>query len=172
MNEEVKLPPHDTDAEEAVLGSLLIDPNAYFKIFNIIRPNDFYRDKHRWVYESCVETITNGYSIDQITVAYELSRRHQLEAAGGPSFLAHLVSMTPTSVHIEHYAFIVWRMSFMRKLISAAKQIEELAYSMPHDIEGTQNKVNIIISTLSEHLYSKNKLQPRKSIDINRYKSS
>ncbi|MGB2884404.1 MAG: DnaB-like helicase N-terminal domain-containing protein [Dehalococcoidia bacterium] len=79
----VKLPPHDLDAEEAVLGSLLIDPEAIFKVVTLLKADDFYREKNRWTYESCFQLYDRKEAINQITVAHELARKQQLEAAGG-----------------------------------------------------------------------------------------
>lgn len=145
---EVKLPPHDLDAEEAVLGSLLIDPEAIDLIVRWLMPQDFYREKNRWTYECCLEIQKWGQPTNQIIVAAELARRHQLEAAGGAAYISHLVSSTPTSVHVEYYAQIVQRLSFMRKLISAANQISAIGYESPPDIGEAINRAEDILSRL------------------------
>ena len=132
---EVKLPPHDLDAEEATLGSLLIDPEAIQKVAGWLTPDDFYREKNRWTYAACLELNKRGEPTNQILVAHELARRGQLEAAGGPAYLSHLVSQTPTSVHVEYYGRIVQRLSFMRRLISAGNQIVAIGYESPMDID-------------------------------------
>lgn len=130
---EIKIPPHDLDAEEATLGSILIDDSAMFKVEPLLEPTDFYREKNRWAYECCVALHEQRGGINQITVAQELARRQQLEAAGGAAFISHLVSQTPTSVHCEHYAGIVQRLSVMRKVISASNQIAAIGYEAPTD---------------------------------------
>jgi replicative DNA helicase len=116
----VKLPPHDLDAEEAVLGSLLIDPEAIFKIVTVLKPEDFYREKNRWTYEACAALYERREAINQITLAHELARGQKLEATGGAAYLSHLVAQVPTSVHAEYYAAIVHRLSMMRRLISSS----------------------------------------------------
>lgn len=122
------LPPHDLDAEEATLGSLLIDPEAIYAIVGWLKAEDFYREKNRWAYECCVEINRRGEPINQILVAHELAKRKLLEAVGGADFLSHLVSQTPTSVHVEYYAKLVKNLSQNRRLISASNQIAALGY--------------------------------------------
>jgi len=148
INLETTLPPHDLDAEEAVLGSLLIDPEAIDCVVKWLLPQDFYREKNRWTFECCLEAQRWGQPTNQIIVASELARRHQLEASGGAAYISHLVSSTPTSVHVEHYAQIVYRLSFMRKLISAANQISAIGYESPPDVGEAIDRVDDILSRL------------------------
>ncbi|MBE9502325.1 MAG: replicative DNA helicase [Chloroflexi bacterium] len=132
---EEKLPPHDIEAEEAVLGSLIIDGEAIHKIAIFLKPEEFYREKNLWVYEACFSLYERNEAIDQVTVAHELGRLGRLEAMGGAAYLSHLVSMVPTSVHIEHYAHTVHRLSMMRGLISASSQIAAIGYEAGPDID-------------------------------------
>ncbi|MBE0481838.1 MAG: replicative DNA helicase [Dehalococcoidia bacterium] len=141
----IKLPPHDLDAEEAVLGSLLIDPEAIFKIVTLLKPEDFYREKHRWTYDSCLQLYERKDAINQITVGHDLARRQQFEAAGGAAYLSHLVSQVPTSVHAEYYARIVQRLSMMRKLIAASAQIAAIAYESPPDSDDALDRAEGIL---------------------------
>jgi len=142
---DAKLPPHDLDAEEAVLGSLLIDPEAIFKIAALLKPEDFYREKNRWTYESCVFLYDQKEAINQITVAHDLARRQRLEAAGGAAYMSHLVSQVPTSVHVEYYANIVRRLSMMRRLIGASDQIAAIGYQSPPDADEALDKAEGIL---------------------------
>jgi len=144
----VKLPPHDLDAEEAVLGSLLIDPEAIFKVVTLLKAEDFYRDKNRWTYESCHQLYDRKEAINQITVAHELARRQQLEAAGGAAYLSHLVSQVPTSVHVEYYSNIVHRLSMMRQLITASNQIAGIGYEAPPDADDALDRAEGILFRL------------------------
>ncbi len=130
-----KLPPHDIEAEESVIGSLLIDGDAIFAIADFLRAGDFYREKNQWAYEACFSLYERKEAIDQVTVAHELERQGRLEAVGGPAYLSHLISIMPTSVHIEHHAKIVHRMSVMRRLINAAEQIKAIGYEAGPDID-------------------------------------
>jgi replicative DNA helicase len=140
-----RLPPHDIEAEEAVLGSLLVDSGAIYKITTIIAPGDFYREKNLWVYQACFDLYERNEAIDQVTVAHELSRAGRLEAAGGAAYLSHLVSNVATSVHIEHYAQIVHRLSVMRRLISAASQIESIGYGAGPNVDEAISKAEDVL---------------------------
>jgi len=143
-----RLPPHDVDAEEAVIGSLLVDGEAFDRIATFLSPQDFYRERNRWIYDACLSLYERNAAINQITVAHELSQRDRLEAAGGPAYLSHLISIVPTSVYIEHYAQIVHRTAMMRYLISAADQIAAIGYEGAADVDGALNKAEDVLFSL------------------------
>lgn len=130
-----KLPPHDPDAEEAVVGSLLIDGEAINKISPLVKAEDFYRERNRWCYEACQSLYRRGEAIDQISVARELSLHERLNEVGGPAYLSHVVSAVPTSVHIEYFARIVNQTATMRRLIQAAGEIASIGYADAPDVE-------------------------------------
>jgi replicative DNA helicase len=132
-----KLPPHDIDAEEAVIGSLLIDGAAIYKIATFLEADDFYGEQNRWLYEACLALFKRSEAINQITLAQELSRRERLQACGGAAYLSHLISICPTSLDIEHYAQIVYRLSVMRGLIKAGDQIARIGYEASPDVEAS-----------------------------------
>lgn len=123
-----RLPPFDVEAEEAVIASLMVDEDAIYKIQGIVRPEDFFREQNRWIYESCLALWDRTESINQVTVAHELTRRNLLDDAGGPAFLSKVVTELPTPIGVEHYARIVQRDSIYRSLIGATRQIAEMAY--------------------------------------------
>ncbi len=125
---EQRLPPFDVEAEEAVIASLMVDEDAIYKIQGIIRPEDFFREQNRWIYEACLALWDRTESINQVTVAHELTRRNLLDDAGGPAFLSKVVTELPTPIGVEHYARIVQRDSIYRSLIGATRQIAEMAY--------------------------------------------
>ena len=130
-----KLPPHDVDAEEAVIGSLLIDGEAIARVGSILKGEDFYRERNRWCYDACVALHQRNEAINQVTVVHELGRRERLEDVGGPAYLSHLVASVPTSVHAEHYANLVNRTATMRRLIRAATDIADIGYADSADVE-------------------------------------
>jgi replicative DNA helicase len=143
-----RLPPHDIDAEEATLGSLLIDGQAINKIEYLLQPADFYSERNRWIYEACGGIYQRSESINQITVAQELARQDKLDGIGGAAFLSHLISVCPTSLDIEHYARIVYRLSIMRKLITASEQISAIGYQAGPDVDGSLDKSEDILYNL------------------------
>ncbi len=132
-----RLLPHNLEAEEAVIGSLLIDGECISRIVPILHPDDFYRERNQLCYAAAQALFLRDEAIDQLTLAGELARTEKLDAVGGMAYLSHLVSITPTSVHSEDYAEIVSRTSTMRKLIDAASHISALGYNDTDDVEAT-----------------------------------
>lgn len=139
------LPPHDIEAEKAVLGSLLIDSEGIFKVAVFLRPEDFFTPENQWVYEACFSLYQRNEGINQITVAHELAQRGKLEEAGGAAYLSHLVSIVPTSLHVEHFAQIVLRTAVMRRLISAGSQITALGYEDDAEVDVALGKAEDIL---------------------------
>ena len=142
---EAKLPPHDSDAEEAVIGSLLIDGAAIFQIGDFLQPADFYFEPNRWLYEGCMALYQRDEAINQITLAQELSRQGRLDSCGGAAQLSYLISICPTSMDIEHYARIVYRLSVMRQMISAGDNITAIGYQAGPDVEESLAKAESIL---------------------------
>ena len=145
---DVRLPPNDSDAEEAVIGSLLIDGTAIFQIADFLQPADFYFEQNRWLYEACVALYQRDEAINQITLAQELSRKGRLEACGGAARLSYFISVCPTALDIEHYARIVYRLSVMRQMISAGDRIAALGYEAGPDVEDSLAKAEGILFKL------------------------
>jgi replicative DNA helicase len=142
---EEKLPPHDIEAEEAVIGSLLIDPEAILKVAVSLKAEDFFSETNRVIYQACFSLYQRNEAINQITVAHELMRQDKLEQIGGAAFLSHLISNVPTSLHVEYYAQIVSNAAVMRRLIAAAAQIEALGYEASPEVEASLNKAEDIL---------------------------
>ncbi len=130
-----KLPPHDVEAEEAVIGSLLIDGEAINRVASLIKPDDFFRERNRWCYDACLSLYQRGDAINQVTVSHELSLRERLEDVGGAAYLSHLVATVPTSVHADHYARIINRTATMRRLIGAGGDIANIGYGGAADVD-------------------------------------
>ena len=140
-----QLLPHDIAAEEAVIGSLLIDSDSFLDISHLIRPDDFYRDRNRLCFGACAELFRRGEAIEQVTVARELHRTDQLENAGGMAYLSHLVSTTPTSSHANYYGQLVYNTSTMRRLIDAASNISAIGYRDSDDVENTLRQAEDVL---------------------------
>ena len=135
-----KLLPHDVEAEESVLGSLLIDGDSLTQVASMLKPEDFYRERNRLCYEAAIALSARDVAIDQVTLAGELQRTEALDAAGGMAYLSHLVSVTPTSIHAEDYALVISQHSTMRRLIQAASRISELGYGGTDNLDATIRK--------------------------------
>lgn len=145
-----KLQPHNVEAEEAVLGSLLIDPDAIIHISTFLRANDFYVERHGWVYDAVLELHERRQPADLVTLSDELARRNQLDDIGGAAYLTGLINATPSSIHIEYYARIIERTAVLRRLIDAAGQIAQLAYQDDEDAETVIDRAEEIIFGISE----------------------
>lgn len=131
-----RLPPQDAEAEEAVIGSLLIDGAGLIKAAPLIKPNDFSTERMKACYEACLALFDRGEAINQVTLAAELENKGVLESVGGALYLSQLVVKVPTSAHIEHYARIVHRVSIMRQLVEAADSIATIGYEGGPDVDG------------------------------------
>ena len=142
-----RLPPHDLNAEESVLGSILIDGITITQIAGFLSADDFYREINRQCFEACYDLFQRDEAINQVTVTHELENREVLEDVGGPAYLSHLVSVTPTSVHIKHYANLVHRTATMRRLITAAGDIADIGYRDDPDVD-------IALSAAEDALFS------------------
>ncbi|TSD04481.1 MAG: replicative DNA helicase, partial [Parcubacteria group bacterium Athens0714_12] len=114
QNSIEKLPPQNIEAEQSVLGSLLIDKEAIVKIADIIKPDDFYKDINRIIFESMLSLYEKREPIDVLSLANILEEKNQLELIGGRSYLATLANSVPTSAHIINYAQIVQKKATLR----------------------------------------------------------
>ena len=132
-----KLLPHDVEAEEAVLGSILIDGECLTRLAPLLKQGDFYRERNQLCFDAALSLFQRDQAVDQITLAGELQRTERLDLVGGMAYLSHLVSITPTSVHAEDYAQVISRTSSMRRLIDAGSRIVDLGYADTEDIDAT-----------------------------------
>jgi len=140
-----RLPPQNQEAEQSVLGSLLIDPDAIIKIAAFLRADDFYRETHQYIFRAMAELHERRQPTDFVTVVDELERSGQLEVVGGPAYISELIGLVPTTVHVEHYAHIVERTALMRRLIAAAGEIAALAYQDHEEVEEVIDKAESIL---------------------------
>jgi replicative DNA helicase len=158
-----RLPPQNVEAEEAVLGALLIDPDTIIRVATIIKPDDFYREKHGWIYDAALALHERREPIDFLTVCDEMERRGQLHEVGGAAFITTLINAVPTSIHAEHYAHIVERTATRRRLIDAAGQIAALAYQEADDVEEVVDQSEQILFGVSQRRIARD-LVPIKQI--------
>lgn len=145
-----RIPPQNIEAEISLLGSILIDQEAIFKIIDRITPQDFYKPTHKIIFEAILKLFEKKSSIDIITLANKLEEMGKLEEVGGASYLASLVNSVPTAAHVEEYADIVYHKSVLRKLISAAAQISEIGFDEESPLEEILDKAERILFSVSE----------------------
>ncbi len=147
---EERLPPQNVDAEQSVLGSILIDRDAVVRVAGFLRPEDFYREAHRTIYQATLDLFERREPADFVLLCDELERRGRLEQIGGPGYLTSLINMVPTAVNVEFYGHVVERCAVLRRLISAGGQIAGVAYDMQHDAELAVDKAEQILFGLTQ----------------------
>lgn len=123
-----QVPPHNLEAEQACLGSLLIDPDAILKVADIIEPDDFYSEKHRLIFQCMLDVYNQHEPIDIVNVSNRLTEREAMEKIGGKSYLVTLTNAVASAANIHSYANIVQRKATLRRLIQAAHKILNTAY--------------------------------------------
>jgi replicative DNA helicase len=149
MNSTFQRPPHyNIEAEESVLGSLMLDPELITRVLPFLKSPDFYREKNRWIYEALVALHERNEAIDLITVTDELERMGRLGDVGGHAAISQILLRVPTAIHVEYYARIVERNSVLRRLVGAAESIARLAY------EETDRDVKEIIERAERELFA------------------
>jgi replicative DNA helicase len=121
--EEFQTQPHSREAEESVLGSVLINPEAYLDIAQFLKPDDFYIVRNRWVWEAYMRLSEKRIPIDNITICNELQQKDQLSEVGGPAYITFLISQVPTSLNATAYGHIVEEKSIRRRMLTAANDM-------------------------------------------------
>jgi len=122
------------EAEQGVLGALLIDPHAIVRISDKLAPGDFWRDRHQWIYAAMLRLHQSQVEIDLLTTSDFLDNQGYLDKCGGPTYLTELSLETPTSLHVEHYANIVRSLSKRRKMVDMAARVAQAAYDKSRDL--------------------------------------
>jgi replicative DNA helicase len=130
-----RLPPQSVEAEQSVLGALLIDRDAVIEVAELLRPDDFYRQAHGSIYAAVLELSERREPVDLVTVSEVLERQGLLDAVGGSAYLTSLINLTPTAVNAVYYARIVERKAVLRGLIGAAGRIAGIGYDESTDVE-------------------------------------
>jgi len=126
---EPLLPPHSVEAEQSLLGGLLIDPSGWDQVADVVREEDFYRPDHALIFGAMAEAIAASKPVDVVTVAELLTRRGRLEDAGGLGYLGTLARDTPTAANVRAYAHIVRERSLLRRLVTAGREIASSVFA-------------------------------------------
>ena len=149
-----RVPPQDTEAEQATLGSMLLESEAAARAFGILNPDDFYREAHRLICHAMLAVNNRNEPVDLVTVSAELRRNGQLERAGGGEYLTALINKVPTAAHVMRYANIVAEKAVLRRLITAGGEIQGLAYDDPTDIGDVLDRAEQRIFEIAERRMS------------------
>ncbi len=143
--------PHNREAEEAVLGAVLINPEVYYEIAQFLRPEDFYIVRNRWIWEAFTRLNERRTQIDYLLVIQELEQQGQLLEAGGPAYVTSLLAQTPTSLHAVAYARIVEENAIRRRMLAAANEMARLAFDQRRGVDTLINEAEKSVFSLSEH---------------------
>jgi len=142
--------PHNRQAEEAVLGAVLINPEAYFDVASFLQPDDFYIVRNRWIWESFNRLHERRSPIDFLTVCSELEQQNQLAEVGGAAYLMSLINQTPTSFHAEAYGRIIEDNSIRRRMLISANEVARLALDQQSSVDTVMDEAEKSIFGISE----------------------
>ena len=134
-NPPTNIPPQNTEAEASILGSVLIDSDAIVKIADIIRPEDFYDERHARIYEAILQLYERHSPIDVLTLSDQLRSTGMLDMVGGASYITELTNFVPTATHADRYAEIIAQKSMRRRLIKASQSIAELGFDETQSLQ-------------------------------------
>ncbi|HUR16867.1 MAG TPA: replicative DNA helicase [Candidatus Limnocylindrales bacterium] len=145
-----RLPPQSIDAEQSVIGALLIDRDAVIQVADFLKPQDFYRQAHGTVYGAILDLYERREPVDIVTVSETLERGEALEQIGGSAYLTSLINMTPTAVNAIHYGRIVERKAVLRNLIGAAGKIASIGYEDSPEVSEAIDRAEQELFAVSE----------------------
>jgi len=145
-----KIPPHSIEAEEAVLGGILLENNALDRAIELVIAEDFYREAHRRIFRAMLDLSERHEPVDLVTLSDQLQTRNELQDVGGASYLAELCERVPTAANVAYYARIVKDKAILRALISTSTEIALRSYEAPRDVEGFLDEAEHQIFQLSE----------------------
>jgi replicative DNA helicase len=147
----IRIPPHNLEAEQSILGGLMVDPFAFDTVSSVITEDDFYKVAHRKIYAAIQQLYAKSQPIDIITVSNYLSDHKELDAIGGPAYLAEVMNSTPSAANIESYAKIVHEKALLRTLIHMSGEMVEKAYDESYEtVESFLDEVEGKIFSITE----------------------
>ncbi len=145
-----RIPPQNLEAEQSLLGSLLIDKEAMIKIADRARAEDFYRESHQKIYEAILQLYERHDPIDILSLGNRLEEQGLLQRVGGRAYLVELSNIVPTSAHIAHYADIVQKKATLRRILEAATEITRIGYEEDEDVEASLDLAERALFNVSE----------------------
>lgn len=147
---QIKVPTHSDEAEESVLGALLLDKDAVIAVAEFLRPDDFYDERKKEIFECCLGLYEERIPVDVMTVSNRLKKRKALKRVGGASYLAGLANKVPTAAHVEHYGKIVKDAATKRSIMSAASKLVEMSFDDSLMADEVLDKAETEIFSLSQ----------------------
>ncbi|MBD3300710.1 MAG: replicative DNA helicase [Candidatus Moranbacteria bacterium] len=159
----VRMPPQNIEAERSVLGSLLIDEQAANKIADMLKAKDFYKNRHRMIFDAMMELYEKNDPIDLISLTNILEEKGMLKEAGGSTYLTELANDVPVATNVEYYAKTVAKKSTLRRLIESATEIAEMGYEEDKDIDKLLDEAEKKLFSISQK-YLKQDFVPIKNV--------
>ncbi|OEU96149.1 replicative DNA helicase [Streptomyces oceani] len=153
-----RVPPQDLDAEQSVLGGMLLSKDAIADVVEVLKGHDFYRPAHQTVYQAILDLYAKGEPADPITIAAELTKRGDIGRVGGPGYLHSLVQSVPTAANAEYYAEIVHEQAVLRRLVEAGTRITQMGYAADGDVDEIVNSAQAEIYAVTEEQTSEDYL--------------
>ncbi len=151
-----KIQPQNIEAEQSVLGSIIIDSEAIIKVADILSPDDFYKPSHQKIYRACLTLYEKREPIDILSLSDELEGKKQLEDVGGRTYIAHLANIVPTAANVKSYAQIVQKKSTLRRLISAAQKISSLGFQEDRELDELLDEAEQLLFQVSQNYLKQN----------------
>jgi len=158
-----RIPPQNLEAEQSLLGALLIDKDAMIKVADLVRPDDFYKQAHADIYEVMLELYAKREPIDLLNLSNRLKEKSILESIGGRAYLIELTSVVPTAAHLNHYGAIVQKKATLRRLLSAATEISGLGFNEDEEIDNVLDLAEQKLFSVSQK-YLKTSFTPIKDV--------
>src|ERR671914_425847 len=144
------VPPQNLEAEESVLGAMLLSPTAVGTVSEILDASDFYRESHAKMYRAALGLWAKGEPVDAITLVDELDERGELDDVGGQSRVAELAALVPSTSNVEHYARIVKEMATLRGLVRAGQEIQRLGQERPGEVSDLVDRAEQVVFELGQ----------------------
>jgi len=147
---DIKIPPQNLEAEQSVLGALLLDRDAILKVGDFIKPEDFYRDDHAIIYQAILHLNEHRKPVDVVTLTDWLEKEKKLKEIGGATYLATLANAVPTAANVATYGQIIQQKATLRRLISSGTKIAELGYKETEELESILDKAETALFSVSQ----------------------
>jgi len=160
-----RIPPQNLEAEQSLLGALLIEKDAIIRVADLLRPEDFYKQAHSDIYQAMLDLFAKREPIDQLSLSNRLKDRGVLEAIGGRAYLIELTSVVPTSAHLNHYAAIVQKKATLRRLLEAASDISGLGYNEDDELDTVLDKAEQKLFGVSQKYLKNNFASIKEALD-------
>ncbi len=156
---------YDRDMEEALIGSVLINPDVFIDVAPILKPEDFFLNRHQWIWEAYQDLFNQRQDLDQLTLKDKLESAGHLEDIGGMDYLFSLSNQVPSSLHAESYAHAINGYATRRRMLNAANEIAKLAYRKDYDVEFSIEQAEKAILAVSQNRYKRDLLPIKRVVD-------